>query len=74
MTAPEKNTECLFPKTTLPRRKNKRLMHVTDAGGTDEGHHIHFKCDHCGHDNGWGVYRSKTITELKRGLPCPKCN
>ena len=63
----------LFPREQMPRRKPRKLMHVIDAGGCGEGHHVQFKCKHCGHDDGWGIY-DNTITELKRGMPCPKCN
>lgn len=50
-------------------------MHVYDAGsGGTDGHHAALKCAHCGWDNGWDHYYDATISELKKGIPCPKCN
>lgn len=60
----------LFTKEQIPRSKRTKRMHVVDAG-TDNW--VEFKCRHCGHENGWKQFPDKTITELKRGLPCPKC-
>jgi hypothetical protein len=63
----------LFTKEQAPRHRRapRKLMHVVDAG-SDYGH-VHMICGHCGYDDGWKVYEA-TLTELKRGLPCPKCN
>ena len=62
----------LFPKGTLPRRPRKHLMHVYDAG-SDHGH-VNMVCS-CGYDDGFlYCYDDKTLTQLKRGLPCPICN
>ena len=61
----------LFTKEELPRSKSIKRMHVTDAGHA--WWEVHFKCGHCGYDAGWKQY-DNTLTELKRGLPCPKCN
>lgn len=58
----------LFAKKELPRSKPVNRMHVADAG---EG--IRFKCLHCGYDTGW-IADEWTITQNKRGHPCPKCN
>ncbi len=64
----------LFPYEKPPRQRHRKLMHVVDAGsGSAEGHHVNFVCGHCGHDDGWAVY-DDTISDLKRGVPCPKCN
>ncbi len=62
----------LFTNQELPRSPRIRRMHVIDAG-TDKAH-VHMVCVHCGHDDGFNYYHGKTLTELKRGLPCPKCN
>jgi DNA-directed RNA polymerase subunit RPC12/RpoP len=53
----------------LPRRSPVKRMHVYDAGLGG----IRFKCAHCGHDTGW-VADDNTVTENRRGLPCPRCN
>lgn len=59
----------LFPKEEIPRSKPQRRMHVADAGQGS----IRFVCGHCGHDTGW-VRDEWTVTENRRGHPCPKCN
>jgi predicted RNA-binding Zn-ribbon protein involved in translation (DUF1610 family) len=58
----------LFQKTELPRSAPVKRMHVADAG---DG--IRFECPHCGHDTGW-IADEWTVTENRRGLPCPECN
>lgn len=53
----------------MPRTRQRRIMmHVVDAG---DG--IQFRCNTCGHDTGW-IVDEKTVTENRRGMPCPKCN
>ncbi len=61
----------LFPK---PLRKSPRvLMHVYDAGDGGGGKTAAvFKCKTCGYVSDWLTV--DTVTEAKRGLPCPKCN
>lgn len=55
---------------SMPRSRPRRvMMRVVDAG--DEV--IQFRCHACGHDTGWLV-DTKTVTENRRGMPCPKCN
>lgn len=51
------------------RRPKRVMMHVADAG-VDV---IRFECSKCGHDTGW-VVDEKTVSENKRGIPCPDCN
>lgn len=58
----------LFPAEHLPRARNIRRMHVTDAGSNGW---VKLECSHCGHAE--SGYYTETISELKRGLPCP-CN
>ena len=60
----------LFPDA--PRRVSVKRMHVADAGCEA----ISFECHHCGHKTGWLMWNRKeiTVTEARRGLPCPKCN
>ncbi len=57
----------LFP--SAPRRPRIVRMHVEDAGSGM----IWFRCDRCGHDTGW-IPDTMTISENKRGMPCPRCN
>ena len=64
----------LFTKDQSPRSKNIKRMHVRDAGNHPcGGKVIEFQCKHCKYNTGW-IKDSKTITENKKGLPCPKCN
>lgn len=65
----------LFPDA--PRRRKIVRMHVTDAG--DGGCEMArgaflacFKCGSCGYELMW--VKVQTVTEAKRGLPCPTCN
>jgi DNA-directed RNA polymerase subunit RPC12/RpoP len=55
-----------------PRRMRGQLMHVCDAGERGGKRIAEFKCSKCGHRSGWLII--KTVTEAKRGLPCPECN
>jgi len=55
-----------------PRQMRGRLMHVCDAGpGEGRGCVVMMRCQRCGHQSGWLLF--DTVTEAKRGLPCPKC-
>lgn len=58
-----------FDRTEMPRKPRQWRMRVADAG---QGC-IQFRCPRCGYDTGW-IKDEKTVTENKRGLPCPKCN
>lgn len=55
----------------LPPKPRVVRMHVTDAGEAD-GLIACFECQKCGHSVDW--IEINTITEGRRGLPCPKCN
>lgn len=70
------SNELLFPKNELPRtRKRQVLMHVVDAGccGMERGKQsIAFECGKCGFRPGWTTVDS--VSEARRGIPCPKCN
>ena len=57
----------LFPEAA--RRPRIVRMHVVDAGHSM----IKFRCARCGHETGW-IPDTMTLTESKRGLPCPRCN
>ena len=59
----------MFSRNEAPRAKPIKRMHVADAGiGC-----IQFICQHCGHNTGW-VKDEWTVTENRRGHPCPICN
>lgn len=60
-----------------PRRPRQWRMVVCDAGDgpccCDETPiSVRYLCPRCGHETGW--MGAKTVTEAKRGIPCPKCN
>lgn len=63
----------MFPKERKPRAKPLKRMRVADAGEGGGFDVIQFECGRCGHNTGW-IYDTLTMTENKRGLPCPKCN
>lgn len=61
-----------------PRRPRITRMHAVDHGqapgmmpGWKTPKGGHFKC-RCGHDAGWLF--NLTDSEVRRGVPCPKCN
>jgi hypothetical protein len=63
----------LFPDA--PRRPPRVMMHVSDAGdGSYAGapHIATFRCIKCGYETDWMPIQ--TISEGRRGKPCPKCN
>lgn len=62
----------LFPKGLAPRRPRVIRMHVVDAGNGEESMVAEFECKRCGHNSGWVTI--ETVTEGRRGIPCPKCN
>lgn len=55
-----------------PRRAPRVMMHVSDAGNGCESAIARFRCARCGHETDW--LEVQTITEGRRGLPCPECN
>jgi len=64
----------LFAPGDLPRRAPIKRMHVADAGHDPSGtKSIRFECRRCGHDTGY-VDDIWTISENRRGHPCPVCN
>ena len=66
------STLALF--ANLPRDRPRIVrMHVVDAGGNYD---VHLKCSTCGHDAGWVNLEQLglTISQAKRGVPCPVCN
>lgn len=65
----------------MPKRERKpaiKRAHVSDAGGNegnnsrDYPHLAAFTCKKCGWESEWLAF--KTITEIKRGISCGKCN
>jgi DNA-directed RNA polymerase subunit RPC12/RpoP len=58
----------------MPRTKRIKRMLVIDAGEHPRGGKgIVFQCGQCGHNTGW-IADTLSLTENKRGLPCPTCN
>lgn len=56
-----------------PKRPQVKRMHVADAGCIDGvGRCAVFECSRCGEKTDWTPIT--TVTEAKRGLPCPVCN
>jgi DNA-directed RNA polymerase subunit RPC12/RpoP len=61
-----------------PRKKREWLMHVDDCGNDNCGpledgeQFVSMKCNRCGLESGWIVL--PTITAVKRGIPCERCN
>lgn len=63
----------------VPRKPRRFLMHAIDHGeapglmpGWKTAQGGHFVCSRCGYDADWLF--NLTPTEIRRGLPCPKCN
>lgn len=63
----------LFSKEQAPKRPPIKRMHVVDAGNGLSGKVIQFECRRCGHNTGW-IEDTCSVSDNKRGLPCPKCN
>lgn len=59
-----------------PRKAPKKLMHVCDSGGPCEedgsGAMVRMQCKRCSYESEWLYLGS--VTEAKRGKPCPVCN
>lgn len=73
-----RNQTELFPVPAKPRQKRRVMMHVADAGNWGwhtpwGGKCIRFECSKCGHDTDW-IDDNLSVTENKRGMPCPICN
>jgi hypothetical protein len=56
-----------------PPRPPRKLMHMIDAGcnPSGPGDIAQFACKRCGHRSEW---IEATVTEIRRGIPCPTCN
>ncbi|PXX79123.1 hypothetical protein DFR34_10813 [Rivihabitans pingtungensis] len=61
-----------------PRRPRRQMMHVFDAGDAcsgadgDEVVIARCRCLACGGETEWIEFH--TMTEARRGIPCPQCN
>jgi len=67
----------MFAELKPPRKAPQKLMHVCDArgdccGDDGSGATVRMQCVRCGYETGWLDFL--TVTEAKRGIPCPKCN
>lgn len=64
-------TQDMFgPKPRQPRRV---MMFVVDAGFDGCVDVIQFQCHRCHYNTGW-IECDQTVTQNKRGMPCPDCN
>lgn len=59
----------LFGKT---RAKPRIIMHAADVGIGTYHWLVTFKCAKCGQES--ELMACDTRTDVKRGMPCPKCN
>lgn len=72
----------LFDGTAFAKKRKKpqKMAHIDDIGGNrccggGDGDYegiATFKCARCGWLSDWLQF--KTMTEAKRGVPCPVCN
>lgn len=69
----------MFADMKPPRQRPRpqKRMHVCDAGDgpccCDETPiSVRYRCHRCGHETDW--MGARTVTEAKRGYPCPVCN
>ena len=65
----------LFPELRKQRQKRKVLMHYIDVGINDcvgDPQVAIMKFTKCGKESGWIPFR--TVTQVKRGIPCDTCN
>lgn len=62
----------MFPEKKLPRRSPRVMMQYRDGGVGNEGEIVQYECPKCSTRSGWEDAGS--ITEVKRGIPCPECN
>lgn len=72
---PTPRTHDMFAESKPPRQAPRKLMHVCDASGCahddGSGAMVRMSCKRCGYESDW-LYLD-TVTEAKRGLPCPGC-
>lgn len=69
--------DTLFEMPKRERKPRRVIMHVVDAGGgcgiEDSGQHmVQMACSKCGYKTDW--FMVQTVTEGRKGKPCPKCN
>lgn len=59
-----------FELLDKPRRARRKMMHVVDCGSGM----AKFECK-CGYRSEWmAIDEGESVSSLKRGRPCPKCN
>ncbi len=64
----------MFAHLKPPRSKPRKLMHVCDASHDDFDDGlatVRMNCVRCGQESDW---LALSVTEAKRGIPCPKCS
>lgn len=62
----------MFPETKPPRVHRMMPDDVGDSGAAYPQYAARFKCRRCGTESEWLMLH--TVKEIKRGIPCPKCN
>ncbi len=64
----------LFPKLKVKRPKPVKRAHSSDVGDGWNGFKncATFACNRCGWESGWELL--STDAEVRRGIPCLKCN
>ncbi len=75
MTAKETLSDLFGPKPEVQRAPRQHRMHVWDAGDSGDNElpiMCVFHCGRCGGSSEWT--KVKSVTEAKRGIPCPTCN
>lgn len=64
------------PRPSKPRQVRMQAIDTGQAPGLMPGWRTsmggHFRCQRCGHDDGWSF--DMMPSEIRRGLPCPVCN
>lgn len=61
----------LAPLPPKPRKAARVLMQIIDCGQFPDGRTCgHFQCRKCQRDE----WLAASLTDLRRGLPCPVCN
>lgn len=65
----------LFDKADIPRtiKAPRVLGHVIDCGNSDDNEAPTWVRLKCRNGHVWEIVCDYTITQLKRGIPCPAC-
>lgn len=68
-----KRLQDMFAELKPPKAKPRKLMHVCDASHDDfdDKATVRLNCARCDYITDW---LAMSVTEAKRGIPCPQCN